>query len=78
MDYKLGVSYTSPYNLKIQGHTGSSWRVTAGFGFPLLNGRLHTAIFYDRASFGIKVLEQSTAGLVVSYSINELFHHTKL
>lgn len=78
MDYKVGMELSSPYYMHVRGRSGLSWKVTAGLGFPLMNGRLHTAFFYDRVDLAGSALQRSIIGFTVTYTLSELFHRPKL
>lgn len=78
MDYKAGVGLSSPYYMQVRGQSGLSWRVSAGLGFPLMNGRLHTSFFYDRVDLDGKMLKRGITGFTVTYTLSELFYKVKL
>lgn len=78
MDYKIGLGLSSPYYMHVRGQSGISWRVSAGLGFPLMNGRLHTAFFYDRVDLSGNALKRGITGFTVTYTLSELFYKVKL
>ena len=78
MDYKMGLGLSSPYYMQVRGQSGLSWRVSAGLGFPLMNGRLHTAFYYDRVNLDGKMLKRGITGFTVTYTLSELFYKVKL
>ena len=78
MDYKVGVGLSSPFYMQIRGQSGLSWRVSAGLGFPLMNGRLHTSFFYDRVDLDGRMLKRGITGFSVTYTLSELFYKVKL
>ena len=78
MVYKLGLVFSTPYYMNIRGQSGRSWRATLGVGFPVLNGRIHTSVFHERATFGGTHFHWGITGLVLTYTMSELFHHVKL
>lgn len=78
MDYKAGVVLSSPYYMQVRGQSGLSWRVSAGLGFPLMNGRLHMSFFHDRVDLGGRMLERGITGFTVTYTLSELFYKVKL
>lgn len=77
VSYKAGVSLSNPY-LSVSGKDGFSWRVSAGLGFPVSNGRIHAALFYDNTQLTGNTLRSSALGLSVSYTLSELFYKVKL
>ena len=77
VSYKAGVSVSNPY-LSVSGKSGISWRVSAGLGFPVSNGRVHTSLFYDNTQLTGNTLRSSALGLSVSYTLSELFYKVKL
>lgn len=76
-EYKIGVDLSTPY-MRVNGQSGLSWRINAGLGFPVMNGRIHTAVFYDRTKLEGNALQRSLTGITVTYTITELFHKIKL
>lgn len=78
MDYKAGVEIAFPYYMQLRGQSGLSWRVSAGLGFPLMNGQLHTSFFYDRVELGGRMLKRGITGFTVTYTLSELFYKVKL
>lgn len=77
VSYKAGLSLSNSY-LSVSGKTGISWRVSAGLGFPVSNGRIQTALFYDNMQLSGNTLRSSALGLSVSYTLSELFYKVKL
>ncbi|MCE5225314.1 MAG: hypothetical protein LLG05_05580, partial [Porphyromonadaceae bacterium] len=77
VSYKAGVSVSNSY-LSVSGKSGISWRVSAGLGFPVSNGRVHTSLFYDNTQLTGNTLRSSALGLSVSYTLSELFYKVKL
>lgn len=75
--YKMGVDVSTPY-MQVNKNSGLSWRITAGMGFPVINGRVHVSLFYDRMLLNENTLQRSLAGLAVTYTLNELFYRVKL
>ncbi len=78
MHYKLGFGLSMPYYMKIRGESGIQWRVNAGLGFPLTNGKLNVALFYDHVKAGNNMFTRSTTGLSLTYTLSELFFKVKL
>lgn len=76
-EYKLGVDLSTP-SMKLYNQSGYSWRINAGMGFPVANGRINAAIFYDRMKLKSNVLERNLAGITVTYTLSEMFHRIKL
>ena len=76
-EYKIGAGLSTPY-MHVSSQNGLSWRVTAGFGFPVINGRINVAFFHDRTQLNGNVLQSSFTGFTVTYTLNELFHRVKL
>ena len=77
MDYKLGLVLSTPYYMQVRDQSGPAWRATAGLGFPMGNGRLHTAFFYERVNLS-GAFRRATVGLTVTYSLSELFYRARL
>lgn len=75
--YKAGASFSNSY-LSVSGKGGYTWRVSGGLGFPVSNGRIFTALYYDRMQLSGNSLRSSTIGFSVSYTLNELFYKVKL
>lgn len=75
--YKAGVALSTPY-LRISGQSGYSYRLSAGMGLPVLNGRIHTALYYDRMQLKNNVFGRDAFGVTVSYTLSELFYKLKL
>ncbi len=78
MDYKMGIGVTTPYYMYVRSQSGHSWRVHAGLGFPLSNGKLNVGVFYDRVNVSNNMLERSLTGLTLTYTLSELFYRIKL
>ena len=77
MDYKLGLVLSTPYYMQVRDQSGPAWRATAGLGFPMGSGRLHTAFFYERVNLS-GAFRRATVGLTVTYSLSELFYRARL
>lgn len=77
VNYKAGFDVSTPY-MNINKQSGISWRASLGMDFPLLNGRVSTAVFYDMLKIDNNRLQSKTIGLTVSYSISEKFYKVKL
>jgi len=75
--YKAGVNAGIPY-YKISGKRGVNWRANVGFSFPVTNGALHVAFFYDRLDMNGNTLQRDLIGLTVSYTLEERFYKAKL
>ncbi|CCY39354.1 putative uncharacterized protein [Tannerella sp. CAG:118] len=78
MNYKVGLGLSSPYYMQVREQSGLSWRVSAGLSIPLINGRLHTSVFYDRVDLNSSVLKVGTVGFTFTYTLSELFYKIKL
>ncbi len=77
MKYKAGLRASSNY-LSISGKDGLLWRVSAGIEFPVRNGKINTALFYESLKLQDNKLQSTTMGVTVSYTISELFYRIKL
>lgn len=77
MEYKAGLSVSVPY-MQVGGHDGRSVRATLGVSFPVSNGKIGVAAFYDHTRYGGKLLTGKTAGLSVIYTLSEKFFRGKL
>lgn len=77
LDYKAGINVLNTY-MNILNQTGFSLRTSAGIGFPVINGRVNTALFYEKTKFRNNKLENSTFGFILSYTIGERFYKIKL
>lgn len=75
--YKGGINLSTPY-LQVSGQTGYSYRLSAGLGLPVLNGRLNTAFYYDRMQLKGNTFGREAIGITVSYTLSELFYKMKL
>lgn len=75
--YKAGVDLSTPY-MQINGQTGYSYRVSAGMGLPVMNGRINAAFYYDRTQLKNNVFGREAFGVTVSYTLSELFYKLKL
>ena len=75
--YKAGVDLSIPY-MQINGQTGYSYRVSAGMGLPVMNGRINAAFYYDRTQLKNNVFGREAFGVTVSYTLSELFYKLKL
>lgn len=75
--YKAGINLSTPY-LQINGQTGYSYRLSAGMGLPVINGRINAAIYYDRTKLKNNVFGRDAFGVTVSYTLSELFYKLKL
>lgn len=76
MSYNAGINASIPY-YQISGKSGKTYRLSLGADFPVMNGHLHTALFYDN----LKVtsdLRRSMFGLTLTYSFGERFYKAKL
>lgn len=77
LDYKVGIGLSTPY-MQVSNQTGLSWRVSAGIGFPMMNGRINASFFYDRMQLDNNALQRNLTGISVTYTIHELFYKAKL
>lgn len=75
--YKAGVSVSTPY-LNLKSQSGEAYRVSAGLGFPVLNGRINTAFYYDHLRLRGNALRRGILGLTVTYTLSEKFYQVKL
>lgn len=78
IDYKLGCAFSTPYYMRVRGQHGYSWRITAGLDFPVINGRVHVAFFYDRVNMEGNMMRRGMPGITVTYTLSELFHRVRL
>ena len=78
MEYKLGAGISTSYYLNLQDKSGWTWRATVGLGFPVWNGQLNVSAYYDRVSYSPAAINQHVAGVILSLTLSELFHHVKL
>lgn len=74
--YKAGVSVSTP-SYKINGKSGIAYRLSMGLDFPVLNGALHTALFYDYMNVKGN-LRRNVAGFTFTYSFGERLYKVKL
>lgn len=77
MTYKAGINLSTPY-MQINGQKGYSYRLSAGLGLPVLNGRINAALYYDRTQLKNNVFGRNAIGMTVSYTLSELFYKVKL
>lgn len=75
--YKAGIDLSTPY-MQINGESGYSYRINAGLSLPVMNGRIHTAFYYDHTQFKNNVFARDAFGVTVSYTLSELFYKLKL
>lgn len=76
-EYKFGIDISTP-SMHLYQKKGYSYRINGGLGFPVNNGRINTAIFYDRLKLEGNTLDRSITGITVTYTISELFYKIKL
>lgn len=77
ISYKAGLKASTNY-MSISGKDGISWRASAGFEFPVGNGKVNTSFFYESLKLQDNKFQSRTYGLTLSYTISELFHRIKL
>jgi hypothetical protein len=77
VDVRAGVSVSTPY-LRLKGQSGGAYRVSVGLGLPVLNGRIHTAFYYDRLQLQRNALRRDIMGFTVTYTLSEKFYQVKL
>lgn len=77
MHYKLGFNLSTPY-MQISGKSGLNWRVSAGLAFPVMNGLLNTAFYYEHTQYSGNAFQRSVIGMTLSFSIEEHFRKIKL
>lgn len=77
VSYKAGLSLSTPY-LQLKGQSGMGYRVSAGLGLPVLNGRVNAAFYYDHLNLTGNALTRSILGLTVTYTMGEKFYKVKL
>ena len=75
--YKTGINISSSY-MTINGNTGFSLRFNAGLSLPVFRGRIDTSIFYDRMQLKKGTLNRDVIGATVSFTLGEIFYHSKL
>ena len=78
MAYKMGVSVAMPYYLRWKGGSGFAYRVSAGLDFPLLEGRLNAAFFYDYLRLSSDAMERSLLGFTLAFTLSERLYRVKL
>ena len=64
--------------MTINGNTGFSLRFNAGLSLPVFRGRIDTSIFYDRMQLEKGTLNRDVIGATVSFTLGEIFYHSKL
>lgn len=77
VSYKMGVSVSTPY-MRLNGQSGLGYRVSAGLGLPVLNGRINAALYYDHLQLRADALRRGIIGFTVTYTLGERFHKVKL
>ena len=77
MEYKAGLSVSVPY-MQIGGHDGRTVRASLGVAFPVSNGKVGVAAFYDHTRYGGNLLTGKTAGISVIYTLSEKFFRGRL
>lgn len=77
VSYKAGVNLSTPY-LSENKRSGLGLRLSLGFGFPVLNGRIHVAGFHDRMQWEGSTFRKQVTGMTVTYTISERFYQVKL
>lgn len=77
MKYKAGLKISNNY-LSISKNDGILWRASAGLEFPVRNGLINTALFYENQQIQNNKYQSNKIGLTVSCTISELFHKIKL
>lgn len=77
MKYKAGLKMSNNY-LSISKKDGISWRGSAGIDFPVRNGLISTAVFYESQKLQNNKFQSNIFGLTVSCTITELFYKVKL
>lgn len=77
VSYEAGVLVANPA-LSVENRGGIHWRISAGLGLPVSNGRIQAALFYDRLRLPRGALQRSLTGLTLTYTIGEWMHKVKL
>jgi len=75
--YKAGLDLATPY-LNISGKSGLGYRATVGMAFPVINGLINAAFFYDRLDLQSNAYQKKIIGFTVSYTLSERFFRVKL
>lgn len=75
--YKAGIGVSTSY-MSINGNNGLSLKASAGIGFPVSNGKISTALFFERTKIQGNKLENTNFGFILSYTIGERFYKVKL
>lgn len=76
MAYKGGFTFSNSY-MSISGKTGYQIRGTAGLEFPVYSGKINMSFFYDRTNLEQNVFRRDLTGIVLTYTISELFYKVK-
>lgn len=77
ISYKAGLSVSTPY-MQIKGQSGIGYRISGGMGFPVMNGRINAALYYDHLKLDNNALRRGGVGLTVTYTLSEKFYKVKL
>ncbi|MDR2918116.1 MAG: hypothetical protein LBV72_01965 [Tannerella sp.] len=77
MKYKAGLKMSNSY-LSISKKDGLLWRASAGLDFPVRNGLISAAVFYESQKLQNNKFQSNIIGLTVSCTISELFYKVKL
>ncbi|MDD4589014.1 MAG: hypothetical protein PHG06_01110 [Parabacteroides sp.] len=75
--YKFGLDISTPY-MHVNSQSGYSYRITAGMGFPVLNGRINLSLFYDQLKLNKNALQRNWTGITITYTLSELMYRVKL